>query len=113
MNCKYNILLPSIGACCTAYYKSRREDGKEWLHFPVCTEVNCPLNYSELLEGAMLESEEVRMEEQSNGKSDIVEVVRCKDCKHWWLGDRCSYLASYPDEPYMNADDFCSYGEKK
>lgn len=47
------------------------------------------------------------------GKSDVVEVVRCKDCKHWWLGDRCSYLASYPDEPYMNADDFCSYGEKK
>ena len=45
--------------------------------------------------------------------ADVVEVVRCKDCKHWHLEERCSYLASYPDEPYMNADDFCSYGEKK
>ena len=44
---------------------------------------------------------------------NITEVVRCEECKHWILEERCSYLASYPDEPYMNADDFCSYGERK
>lgn len=45
--------------------------------------------------------------------ADVVEVVRCKDCKWWHLQERCSYLAEYPDEPYMEADDFCSCGERR
>ena len=48
---------------------------------------------------------------------DVVEVVRCKDCKwyapnndHSWLG--CTFDTRCPeDEP--RADDFCSYGERK
>lgn len=57
MNCEYNISLPTIGMCCKAYYESIRKDGKKWTHFPICTETNCPLIHSELLENAMLRSE--------------------------------------------------------
>jgi hypothetical protein len=60
---------------------------------------------------------------------DAVEVVRCKDCKHYMaeekercealrstpyglcLKHRCLPLAGYHE--YRNADDFCSYGEMK
>ena len=49
---------------------------------------------------------------------DAVEVVRCKDCKHWncYGGENhnngdCSEL--YGMGCCMNGDDFCSYGERK
>lgn len=56
----------------------------------------------------------------SLNKADVVEVVRCKDCKHYktnipcvgghyngcieWLNEGCA--------AEVNEDDFCSYGEK-
>ena len=43
----------------------------------------------------------------------VVEVVRCKDCKHFYLDERCTLLGDFPEEPQMEPDDFCSYGEKK
>lgn len=49
---------------------------------------------------------------------DAVEVVRCKDCKHW-DGHFCEVHSEWPDEyntgylDYTEADDFCSYGERK
>ena len=43
---------------------------------------------------------------------DAVEVVRCKDCKHWSMG-YCNNFAYYSYEPMTNEDDFCSYGERK
>ena len=51
---------------------------------------------------------------------DAVEVVRCKDCKHWkhiedGFGDctnRRFHLDGSPD-PTMNMDDFCSCGERR
>lgn len=58
MKCKYEMFVPDVGICCNAYFKSVREDGKGWTHFPICTEKNCPLIHSELLEGAILESED-------------------------------------------------------
>lgn len=45
--------------------------------------------------------------------ADVVEVVRCKDCKHFYLDERCTLLGDFPEEPQMEPDDFCSYGEKK
>lgn len=42
--------------------------------------------------------------------ADVVEVVRCKDCKHWedgWLG-YCTKCHTA-----MNYDNFCSYGERR
>ena len=51
---------------------------------------------------------------------DAVEVVRCKDCKHWnhmedGIGDCTNlrfHLTGHAD-PTMGADDFCSCGERK
>lgn len=50
---------------------------------------------------------------------DVVEVVRCKDCKHW--GNPYCVLcktrvgASYrsKDMAYRKPDDFCSYGKRR
>ena len=51
---------------------------------------------------------------------DAVEVVRCEDCKHWqpihehiphW---ECQIFCGAYEHGYpTNADDFCSYGERK
>lgn len=47
----------------------------------------------------------------SLNKADVVEVVRCKDCK-WYSGIGCAIkIVDESDEPTDN--DFCSYGEKK
>ncbi len=42
-------------------------------------------------------------------RSDVVQVVRCKDCK--WQGNEtdCPMF----DPKMMKVDDFCSYGERK
>jgi hypothetical protein len=50
---------------------------------------------------------------------DAVEVVRCKDCVHWYETEGVC-LKIYSDgavSPYAwqdrNPDDYCSYGERK
>lgn len=49
--------------------------------------------------------------------ADMVRVVRCKECK-WWvvvMGENNSdedYLKC-PMDKWPNADDYCSYGERK
>lgn len=40
---------------------------------------------------------------------DIVEVVRCKDCK-FFISDICRHDFAMN---FCRADDFCSYGERK
>lgn len=43
-------------------------------------------------------------------KVDAVEVVRCKDCKHW--DSDCRWCESWGDtQLYDNG--YCSYGERK
>lgn len=51
---------------------------------------------------------------------DAVEVVRCKDCKHWQLIHEhiphmeCQIFCGAYEHGYpTNADDFCSYGERR
>ena len=50
-------------------------------------------------------------------KADVVEVVRCKDCKHFqpYEGEEhkgdCAELVGL--ESCVYEDDFCSYGERK
>lgn len=49
---------------------------------------------------------------------DAVEVVRCRECKHW-DGSVCDVHSEWPDQystghmDYTESDDFCSYGEPK
>lgn len=51
---------------------------------------------------------------------DIVEVVRCKDCKYWQdategipNGGRAQGDCSQHEAEYWYEDDFCSCGERK
>ena len=49
--------------------------------------------------------------------ADVVEVVRCEDCKHAWIHP-CGYVYCHRDgrnayEMTFDLDSFCSYGERK
>lgn len=47
---------------------------------------------------------------------DAVEVVRCRECKHWHKETLfCDYMPYGEEQERVNwyADDFCSYGERK
>lgn len=55
-----------------------------------------------------------RIKEQiSHPTADVVEVVRCKDCK-WWTKEkigsqgRCGMLGHYPRDVF-----YCSHGERR
>ena len=53
---------------------------------------------------------------------NIVEVVRCRDCKHWdeiedtcgggYCNHRCWFVLD-AEPPIVNHSDFCSYGERR
>ena len=52
--------------------------------------------------------------------ADVVEVVRCKDCKHYDKEyHQCKLHSEEPDQYYTGfifctqEDDFCSYGERR
>ena len=51
--------------------------------------------------------------------TDVVEVVRCKNCKHYGQYGVCNLHSEYADqyssgcEVKMDDDDFCSYGQRK
>ena len=48
--------------------------------------------------------------------ADVVEVVRCKDCKHWGgvtYGFVCRKFSGIDTKICMGADRYCSYGERK
>lgn len=44
---------------------------------------------------------------------DAVEVVRCKDCKYWKEGKCWNLKGLNKTDGIVNADDFCSYGERE
>ncbi len=53
--------------------------------------------------------------------ADVVEVVRCKDCKHWNQDKMISPIQAecekFTNPPYIynyrTKNDFCSYGERR
>ncbi len=48
-------------------------------------------------------------------KGDVVEVVRCKDCKHFTEGMAIGMCKRLEDKPILpiRYDHFCSYGERR
>ena len=48
--------------------------------------------------------------------ADVVEVVRCKDCKYWDNTTKWSVCTKWSADPYEQANteknDFCNYGER-
>lgn len=89
---------------------------------PRCCEV-CPFNYDyyrcEALGDRFDDREEIDMETQRlpdcplvemPSRADVVEVVRCKDCKFW--DSDCIWCELWGNtQEYGNG--FCSYGERK
>ena len=50
--------------------------------------------------------------------SRFVEVVRCKDCKHYhtelgWCDINSTFIKEHSEWRMFNDDDFCSYGERR
>ena len=71
-------------------------------------------------EGRYPETHLMRMAIREQPAVDAVKVVRCKDCKHWKPIDEhiphmeCDVFCGAYEHGYpTNADDFCSYGERK
>ena len=52
---------------------------------------------------------------RSSELPDVEKVVRCKECIYWENGKGYTPYCNHPDSMLMdtNADDFCSYGERK
>ena len=48
-----------------------------------------------------------------NVKIDMVEVVRCKDCKHWTRRECGSYGTCCMHDGFYDADWYCADGEKR
>lgn len=44
--------------------------------------------------------------------ADVVEVVRCKDCKYWVVND-CALMFPVNVDMRICPDDFCSFAERK
>ena len=45
--------------------------------------------------------------------ADVVEVVRCKDCKYWDIDERCNCKMHEDGDTLWVENDFCSYGTPK
>ena len=54
---------------------------------------------------------------QADKGKDVVEVIRCGECKYWRAYETWSVCELWAGDPYeaadTNADDFCSYGERE
>lgn len=99
---------------------------------PRCCEV-CPFNYDyyrcEALGDKFDDREEIDMETQRlpdcplvemPSRADVVEVVRCKDCKYlkpftsqYGSGQFCECPCSFGGQGIKKPDDYCSYGERR
>ena len=50
---------------------------------------------------------------------EYAEVVRCKDCKHYYHSEssdkdgKCVMFGTYDTDPSVYLADFCSYGERR
>ncbi len=44
--------------------------------------------------------------------ADVVEVIRCKDCKYWKDGKCWNLKGLNKTDGIVNVDDFCAYGER-
>lgn len=42
-----------------------------------------------------------------------IDIVRCRECKHWRNDGFCTHPLYSIEYQYMRADDFCSYGERE
>ena len=55
---------------------------------------------------------DVRKAIEQTPTADVVEVVRCKDCKYWQQVNAERHACYYHGHE-MDYDEYCSYGERK
>lgn len=77
----------------------------------------------EIIDGAMIPNlftkEFLKARVRIEPAADVVEAVRCKDCKHYYENDAICLKIYSDGNVSANAwqerkpDDFCSYGEKR
>lgn len=76
--CTYNITWPPNEVIdCNAYSQSVRPDEKFWAHWPKCSKENCPIEHSDLLEGAALSR--VNIDKEADDLTTL-DFVYCKSC---------------------------------
>lgn len=46
-------------------------------------------------------------------RNEVVQVVRCQECKHWYDWEACGHPDNGWDAPHMSPEDFCSKGERR
>lgn len=63
--------------------------------------------YKQLLENSTIMADALKEYENE----DVVEVVRCKDCRHWVSNMRG--CGRNPSVESWKEDDYCSYGERR
>lgn len=56
--------------------------------------------------------EEIIDEIENMDAADVVEVVRCRECRYWSEDGRCDPPQNGLIREYTRPDDFCSYGEE-
>ena len=84
---------------------------KDCLHYEAC------LTFSKIINAAR----DVKKGcEHFKDRTEVAEVVRCKDCKHCLrhtvpLGTYgyCNHFGYYDYAPEVQPEDFCSYGERR
>lgn len=57
-----------------------------------------------------------KLKEAARNKADVIQVVRCRECKHRGTDDCIFHIKGEPadEELLLKLDnDFCSYGERK
>lgn len=87
------------------------EQCKKCFHFQVCAQV---MKNQLFIREKMLKEENPKCSYFVNA-ADVVEVVRCKDCKYWqdnndgYPHQECRWGNYETPDP----DDYCSYGELK
>ena len=57
-----------------------------------------------------------KLKEAARDKGDVIQVVRCRECKHRGTDDCIFHIKGEPaDEELLRKldNDFCSYGERK
>ena len=74
--------------------------------------LNCANYYGILCDTCEI-SEAIRIMDDAT-TVDAVEVVRCKDCKHFIQEEHgCNHFGYYSHTPWVDEVDFCSYGERR
>ena len=118
MSCKCKNYLISIGK------PKNKIDCIAWLLLNVfgckfcetCRDKPCNIKDGELCTDNIANYIREAVKEENTPTADVVEVVRCKDCKHWGgvtYGQMCRKYSGFETKVCTEKDHYCSYGERR